>query len=157
MTIFQSTSFILGAILLIAVSIGGWFLLDLRKKISLLFGEKNTETKDDLLKELVRRTARAEAKLEEMEPRLKLVEDISKISVQKVGFLRFNPFQDTGGDQSFILTLLDRDHNGVLISSLYTREGARVYAKAIERGKSKHALSEEENRVLEETLAKNKL
>ena len=84
-----------------------------------------------------------------------MLEKISHVSIQKVGFLRFNPFQDTGGDQSFILTLLDRDNNGVLISSLYARGGVRIYAKNIERGKAKHPLSKEEKEVLEETIRKN--
>ena len=74
------------------------------------------------------------------------------MSVQKVGFLRFNPFQDTGGDNSFALALLDRENNGVILSSFYTREGVRIYAKQIENGASRQALSDEEKKVLEEAL-----
>ena len=90
-----------------------------------------------------------------LEPRLGVVEAISKISVQKVGFVRFNPFHDTGGDQSFIAVFLDRENNGMVISSLYMRDGVRVYGKEIEHGASRQPLSEEERGVLEETLKKN--
>jgi len=73
--------------------------------------------------------------------------------LQKVGFVRFNPFSDTGGDQSFCLSLLDDKDNGVVLSSLHSRGQTRVYAKAVEKGKGKDfPLSKEE----EETIKKAK-
>lgn len=150
--IFQNQFFILLGLLAAGFGIGAWFLSDLKKKMRMVLGGPASKT--DFQKNLAGRVLRTETKLEELEPRLKLVEDISRISVQKVGFLRFNPFSDTGGDQSFVLVLLDRGNNGFILSSLYTREGVRVYAKNIERGKPKHALSEEEKRVLEEAVNK---
>lgn len=129
-----------------------WFFWDARKKITTLSGGHGAP--EDVQKNIMGRLARIEARLEIFEPRLELLEKISKISVQKVGFLRFNPFQDTGGDNSFIAVFLDRENNGVLLSSLYTREGVRLYAKNIQNGESKHHLSEEEKKVLEETIRK---
>jgi len=76
------------------------------------------------------------------------VDDLEKRSVfyiQKVGIMRFNPFSDTGGDQSFILAILDEMDNGVVISSLHTRGITRWYAKNIESGKGlNYDLSKEE-------------
>ena len=69
--------------------------------------------------------------------------------------MRFNPFEDTGGDQSFALALLDRENNGIIISSLYGREGTRVYAKAVDHGTPKHAISEEEREALERASRKS--
>src|SRR3989339_439003 len=61
---------------------------------------------------------------------------------QKSAFLRFNPFGDTGGDQSFIWVLLDAHDNGVILSALHGRGGTRVYAKEVEKGLvEKHRLS----------------
>ena len=51
--------------------------------------------------------------------------------IQKIGLVRFNPFKDTGGDQSFILSLVDGNNTGVIISGLYARSGTRWYAKKI--------------------------
>lgn len=69
--------------------------------------------------------------------------------IQKVGLLRFNPFKDTGGDQSFILALVDAQDTGVIISSLHTRTGTRWYAKHVIKGKgSEYALSKEEEEAL---------
>jgi hypothetical protein len=64
--------------------------------------------------------------------------------------VRFNPFKDTGSDQSFALALMDFADNGLAISSLFTRDGTRVYSKPIEKGKSKYPLSEEEKRAIEQ-------
>lgn len=69
--------------------------------------------------------------------------------VQKIGVVRFNPFPDTGGDHSFVVTLLDGNLDGVVITSLHTRENTRTYVKPIEKGKSKFELSKEERQALE--------
>lgn len=71
--------------------------------------------------------------------------------IQKIGLIRFNPFKDTGGDQSFILSLIDGNNTGVIISGLYARSGTRWYAKKVVRGKSlEHELSNEEKMALKE-------
>ncbi len=87
---------------------------------------------------------------------LKWNEDLQKIcdiSVQKVGVVRFNPFKDTGGDQSFIIALLDSNNKGVVLSSLYTREGTRVYTKPIEKGGSTYHLSKEEKEAIAKAIS----
>jgi hypothetical protein len=79
---------------------------------------------------------------------LKLEKD-GLLHIQKVGLLRFNPFKDTGGDQSFILSLVDGQNNGVIISALYSRSGTRWYAKRVKDGKGlEYDLSEEEKKAL---------
>lgn len=73
------------------------------------------------------------------------------LHIQKIGLVRFNPFKDTGGDQSFILSLVDGNDTGVIISGLFARTGTRWYAKKIVKGKSlEHDLSEEEKKALRE-------
>lgn len=65
-----------------------------------------------------------------------------------VGIVRFNPFQETGGDQSFSVAFLDDEGNGVVITSLYSRDGTRVYAKPIQNGQSPYPLMDEEIEAL---------
>jgi hypothetical protein len=72
---------------------------------------------------------------------------------QRVGLVRFNPFEDTGGNQSFALALLDAEGNGWVLSSLHARTGTRVYAKAIRGGRSDGALSEEETAAIKQATA----
>ena len=75
-------------------------------------------------------------------------------SLGRVGLVRFNPFEDTGGNQSFALALLDGRGDGFIVSSLHARTGTRLYAKAVTGGASETALSEEESEALRQALAK---
>lgn len=69
--------------------------------------------------------------------------------IQKIGLVRFNPFNDTGGDQSFILALVDAENTGVIVSSLHTRTGTRWYAKGVVKGKgAEYDLSADEEKAL---------
>ena len=142
------------ALLALAFGAAGWMLRDTRKKVRAILGAAEG-TDEAAIRDLLGRIARSEAKLEEMEPRLASAERISAVSIHKIGFLRFNPFPDMGGDYSFAAALLDRDNNGIVLSSLTMREGARLYAKEINKGVSPSPLSAEEKKVLESAMQKS--
>lgn len=75
-------------------------------------------------------------------------------SVQKVGLKRYNPYHDTGGDQSFSVALLDGRGDGLILTSLHSRAGTRVFAKPVKNGKeSGFPLSAEEQEVVAQALA----
>lgn len=77
------------------------------------------------------------------------LEQEGSLHIQKIGLVRFNPFKDTGGDQSFILSLLDANNTGVVISGLYSRSGTRWYAKKVAEGKGfEHELSDDEAQAI---------
>ncbi len=81
--------------------------------------------------------------------RTKAVEAQGRLAVQSAGLVRFNPFrEDTGGNLSFALALLDAEDNGFVLSSLHSRQTTRVYIKAITAGQSDQALSDEETQAL---------
>lgn len=78
------------------------------------------------------------------------IENEGQFHIQKIGLLRFNPFKDTGGDQSFIISMLDAFDTGIVISGLYSRSGTRWYAKKVEKGRGvEHELSIEEKKAIE--------
>lgn len=84
----------------------------------------------------------------------RITDELSKIaakSITKVGMVRFNPFRDTGGDQSFSIVMLDSQNNGIVISSLHGRGETRVYSKPIKEGKSEYKLSDEEIEAIKQT------
>ncbi len=82
------------------------------------------------------------------------IHGLASKSVHKVGIVRFNPFKDFGGDQSFSVALLNAENSGVVISALLTREGNRVYAKPVENGKAlKYPLTEEEKSAIKKAEA----
>jgi hypothetical protein len=72
----------------------------------------------------------------------------SRGSLQHIGMVRFNPFEDTGSDQSFAIALLDDRRDGIVLSSLHGRGQTRVFAKPVEGGESKHQLSDEEAQAI---------
>jgi hypothetical protein len=71
------------------------------------------------------------------------------LAVQRIGLVRFNPFDDTGGDQSFALALLNAGGDGVVLSSLHGRGGTRFYAKPVRTGRTTHSLTTEEQQALD--------
>ena len=82
------------------------------------------------------------------------INNLSLRGLHKVALVRFNPFKDLGGDQSFSMALLNGKNNGITLSSLHTREGTRVYSKAITGGKSeKYPLTEEEEQVVKQAMS----
>lgn len=71
----------------------------------------------------------------------------------KINLTRFNPFDDLGGDQSFILTLLDKNNSGVVVTSLHNRDITRIYAKSIKKGEGENSvLSKEEKLAILKTI-----
>ncbi len=69
-------------------------------------------------------------------------------AIQHTSVVRYNPFRDTGGDQSFAAAFLDQRGDGVIISSLHSRTSTRVYAKPIVSGSSQFELTDEEMNAL---------
>jgi hypothetical protein len=91
--------------------------------------------------------------LDELSARSAVLEADARRAVQRIGLVRFNPFEETGGNQSFALALTDRNGDGFVVSSLHARTGTRLYAKAIVGGRSDSALSAEEAEALRLALA----
>jgi hypothetical protein len=69
-------------------------------------------------------------------------------SIQAVGLVRFQAFSDYGGDQSFALALADAQGDGTVISSVFARDGTRVYAKPLQGWDSTYSLSFEEEEAI---------
>jgi hypothetical protein len=91
--------------------------------------------------------------VDELGIRTAALERDGRFAVQKMGLVRFNPFEDTGGNQSFAVALLDANDDGLIVSSLHSRNGTRIYAKALSAGRADAALSEEEADALRRATA----
>lgn len=74
-------------------------------------------------------------------------------SLQNVGVVRFNAFDDTGSDLSFAIALLDGHRNGLVVSSLFGRSESRVYAKPIVNGQSTYLLTTEEKEAISKAIS----
>jgi hypothetical protein len=121
----------------------------LRKRLKNLFAGSNAADLENIVLQQIKRSKKNEENLMELAGYTKEVENMAQKSIQKVGIIRFNPFKDTGGNQSFSIALLDSFDNGVIISTLFSREGTRVYAKPIDNGQSTYNLSDEEKEAIQ--------
>jgi hypothetical protein len=91
--------------------------------------------------------------LDEVEARTAVLERDLRRTFARVGLVRYNPFEDTGGNQSFALALLDAHGDGFIVSSLHARNQTRVYAKGVKGGRSDSATSDEEAAALQLAMA----
>ncbi len=132
------------------------FFWRLSKHYNSLTRGVNEKSMKAVLESLLKDTSAAKRDIEYLRAYCDKIEKEGKIHIQKVGLTRFNPFKDTGGDQSFILSLVDANDTGVIISGLYSRSGTRWYAKKVKEGKGvEHELSEEEKVALKEAKSRS--
>ncbi len=137
---------------LLSLSFGFWIFSKInttQKNIATLFsGEKAIDLESILLNH-TKELALVDKEIQELFEISNKIHNLSQRSIHKVGIIRFNPFKDIGGDQSFALALLDGKDCGITISSLHTREGTRMYSKPIVKGESeKYTLTEEEKAAI---------
>ena len=102
----------------------------------------------DLLAGNASAVERAAERMASIEGMHGLIDERTRRSLQHIGMVRFNPFDDTGSDQSFAIALLDDRRDGVVISSLHGRANTRVFAKPVADGGSPHHLSDEEAQAI---------
>lgn len=83
------------------------------------------------------------------------VKEMSRIvdrNFQKFGIVRYDAFNEMGGNLSFALTLLDGNNSGFILNAMHSREGCYTYIKEIVRGESYIELAEEEAQSLEKAI-----
>ncbi len=151
-----------GILILAAVEILllGWVLFlglrlhKLRKEMkAFLSGKEGRDLEKVLLDQLteVRELDQEIQELFEISNRLR---ELVLKSLHKTSVVRFNPFKEVGGNQSFSVALLDGKNSGVVLSSLHTREGTRVYAKPVMAGKqTQFPFTEEEKTAIEQAIS----
>lgn len=135
----------------VAVGLAAWLFVRLRRlerRYRLLMTGASGGNLEAILEEHIRRVQEATARVEELNLLVMRLERNNRSHLQRLGFLRFNPFRDTGGDQSFALALADEGGNGVIISSLHSREVTRVYAKPLVGWQTNYPLTDEEQQAI---------
>jgi hypothetical protein len=132
------------AIVLILLLVQAIRLSSAARRYRQLVGDGSGGTLANVLEEHVGRVDAVGGELQDVRALQDLLERRSRGSLQHIGLVRFNPFDDTGSDQSFALALLDERRDGVVISSLHGRNNTRLFAKPVTGGESAHTLSEEE-------------
>jgi len=110
------------------------------------------EKKPENLEDLINFCQKQAKELEKLRNELQDFRKESELFFQRFAVLRFNPFPDQGGDQSFSIALLNGNNNGFIITSLYNKGDCKIYAKPVKEGKATRPLSKEEAEVLKRAL-----
>ncbi|HIE53274.1 MAG TPA: DUF4446 family protein [Armatimonadetes bacterium] len=103
---------------------------------------------EQLLHRHLERIQRAEATVAKLTQQVQALQEQGQRCLQHVGLVRYNAFEDIGGELSFAVALLDAQANGVVLNGILGRETTRIYAKPISQGRSPISLSEEEQRAI---------
>ena len=121
--------------------------------LGILFPESGERDIRKKFEEIIKLTFKFKGDLGDLKNKLSEIEKEGLGHIQRVELLRFNPYGDTGGDQSFTVAILDKEGNGMVITSLHSRSGTRVFAKDVISGKSgKHEFSKEENEIVRKAM-----
>lgn len=145
----QSVLVVIFILLIVWLSVLSYFFYELFSHYNTLTKGATNKNLKDILDDVLKSIGKTKEDIARLSVSYDTMEKQSLSHINRIGLLRFNPFKDTGGDQSFILSLTDSMESGVIISGLYSRSGTRWYAKKIKNGKAiEHELSEEEQKVL---------
>jgi hypothetical protein len=118
-----------------------------------LLGNGTAEPASQRIATLEAAAASAERERGLQTARIEALEKVAQSETPRIGFLRFNAFSDVGSDQSYALALLTRDGDGVVLSSIYSREETRTYGKSVQKFQASQEASAEERDAIAKAKA----
>ena len=123
------------------------------QKLSAFFSGKEGRDLEKVLLEQLQEVKTLDAEIQELFEISNRLRELGMKSLHKTSVQRFNPFKEVGGNQSFCVALLDGKNSGLVLSSLHTREGTRVYAKPVIEGLDKgFPFTEEEKTAIAQAI-----
>ncbi|HEY4510557.1 MAG TPA: DUF4446 family protein [Candidatus Paceibacterota bacterium] len=123
----------------------------LEYRLKRVFRGKRVDSLEDVLLSLGKELEGLHLSRQNVEKYLGIVESRLRKNISRVNTLRFNPFENSGSNQSFATAFLNEDGDGVVVSTLYSREKVGVYAKPVKHFTSEYTLSDEEKTVIEQS------
>lgn len=138
----------------IAILFGAIWVVTTEKRLKRFFLGKKAKDLEDTIVTLENEIAKLKKASEGAEKNISLINTKLRKSIRGLETIRFNPFPDQGSNQSFAIGMLDEDGNGVVISSLYSRERMSIFAKPITNRKSEYELTTEEKEALQKAEVK---
>lgn len=148
----MGAAYIIGLICLVWLGVLTYFFWKERSYLRLLFPQDESRDIRAKLREVVEAVRSFKQENNLIAQKLDELTTDGLKHIQRVEIVRYNPYNDTGGDQSFSVVLIDGKLNGLLITSLHSRSGTRIYTKIIKSGKSDLELSKEERDLLDKAV-----
>ncbi len=137
-------STIINIFVLLIIVINSMHIKKVKSKINILNNGIENESLEKIIIGYYKEVKEIIEKNKDIEEQIVKINAKLTMSLQKIGVVRYNAFEDVGSDLSFAITALDSNDNGFVINAVYSRESSIIYAKPIIDGKSKYALSAEE-------------
>ena len=138
----------------VAILAGAVWAIITERRLKRFFLGKKAKDLEETIAILEQEIARLSKAGENMEKNISLINAKLRKSIRGLETIRFNPFTDQGSNQSFAIGMLSEEGNGVVISSLYSRERMSIFAKPVRNGKSEYELSAEEKEALRQAEVK---
>ncbi|ABP68328.1 hypothetical protein Csac_2763 [Caldicellulosiruptor saccharolyticus DSM 8903] len=136
-------------ILFIALLIQSVKNKNLKRRFLALVKNDDFKTIEEILRETNEKIEYFEEVLKALHKSYRVLSENSKLNIKKLGVVRYDAFENVGSKLSFAIALLDEYDNGVVLNSIYSRDGSSIYAKPIENGLSKYPLSAEEMQAID--------
>ncbi|MEI8270852.1 MAG: DUF4446 family protein, partial [bacterium] len=136
-------------IILIVIILGIIWGIKTERRLKRFFIGKKAKDLEDTIINLEEEINKFKKYKENAEKEINEINAKLKKSIRGLETVRFNPFPDQGSNQSFAIGMLNEDGDGVVLSSLYSRDRMSIFAKPIKNGKSEYELTEEEKKSLE--------
>ena len=139
----------LAALFAATVSICLWVVVSkLKKRLAALARNSDGVSLEEAITSQSRAVDEALRQADVLEQAVGILQAQIPHCIQRVNLVRYDAFEDVGGEQSFAVALIDATGDGILLSSIYTRQDVRIYAKSVNRGQASHNLSDEERQAL---------
>ncbi len=122
------------------------------RRLKKFFAGKKSQDLEELLTDILKQVENVKKTQIEINKHLSIIDHKQKKTIRGIETIRFNPFEGGGGNQSFAISFINDEGDGVILSSLYARDRMSIFAKPITNGSSEFELSSEEKEVLKKTM-----
>jgi hypothetical protein len=133
----------------ISIMVGAFWAIITERRLKRFFLGKKAKDLEETITELGVNIKKLESAAEKIQAQISSHEARIKKSIRGVETIRFNPFPDQGGNQSFAIGMVNEEGDGLILSSMYGRERMSVFAKPVKSGKSAYELTAEEKEALD--------
>lgn len=132
----------------IAILVAAFWMITTERRLKKFFLGKKAKDLEETITILGVNIEKLEQAKKKIEADIAVLDSKAKKSIRGLETIRFNPFPDQGGNQSFAIAMLDEEGDGLVLSSLYSRERMSVFAKPVKKGAAVYELTAEEKEAL---------
>ena len=144
----MSTNTLLFGILFFLLAVIIFFIIRIEIRLHKIFKGSKAENLENLIADIVKGVTILDDRCVTQAKNIQSLSDRLDKQGHGIKLIRFNPFGEVGSNQSFAVGIMNKEGDGVVFSSLYSRERMSVFAKPIIAGKSDIELSKEESAVV---------